>query len=668
MISGRQVSASSTAELRALFRRDRFLAHRKLFAHRHEYPFAPFHKDIVLDFWSPERFFIDLGFRECGKTTLVEEALAIAACEGAFRNCIIVGAKESLAAELLTNVKAELDNNDELIGLYGDQRGDTWTQTKITLRGGYCIQAIGRDQSLRGTKHRDWRPDLVVINDFEDDEEILTPEGRRRTLRWILRVLLPACDRSRRKIRIYDTVRDPESVPMMLIKRSHWPHRLIPISYLGEDGEERSSWPGHPTLTTAWIAAERANYFAHGEGDIWGREYMMEAESQADRTFQTDMIKVEPRTRTFEAVYAMIDPARTVRASSATTGWAVWSWVRNRLIIWEAGAKRLMPDEIVDLAFRINREWSPVEIGVEQDGLNEWLSQPIRARMLTDGALPYRAVSAPRGKIDFIRGLQPYFASGEAILAADMPDLRDQLLGFPTGRIDAPNALAYALTLKPGRLIYEGWNPAAHVSPARPLWGKPVYLAANATRTALAAAAVQLADDRTLLLGDWVQEGEPDEALESVVREASMAVGGARLTLICAQHHWEQYRNVGLVQTARRLGIDARPGGDAMRGREFLRREMGRMTAAGPALGVSPDAGWTLRALAGGYSLPLRHGRVAEEPEPNLYRTLMEAVEALAGLLAWGVEDFSDDEQNFVYDADGRRYRSLLPARMQMRH
>jgi len=58
----------------------------------------------------------------------------------------------------------------------------------------------------------------------------------------------------------------------------------------------------------------------------------------------------------------MIDPARIVRRTSATTGWAVWSWVRNRLIVWEAGATQLMPDEIVDLVFRLNRNYAPVEV------------------------------------------------------------------------------------------------------------------------------------------------------------------------------------------------------------------------------------------------------------------------------------------------------------------
>jgi hypothetical protein len=658
-------------EIRREVKRHRFRAHERLFPHRHEYPFAPFHRDLVSDFWSSHEFYIDFGFRECGKTTLVEEAIAMAACQGAFRNCLIIGANEDLAAELLMNVKSELENNQALISLYGEMFGDTWGATKITLRDGRCVQSRGVGQRMRGTIHGIYRPDLVVINDFEDDDAVLSPAGRKTAMRWVLKVLLPACDRARRKIRIYDTVRDPESTPMMLHKEAGWPARFIPISYLDEAGEEQSSWPEHPTLTREWLVKERALYARLGELDIWEREYMVNPATQADRTFTSDMIKVEPVPRTWQAVYAMIDPARTVKRTSATTGWAVWSWVKSRLIVWEADAKHMLPDEIVELAFRLNQKFSPVWLGIEENGLNEWLNQPIRAEMAKRAqSIPYRPVSAPRGKIDFIRGLQPFFAGGECVLAAEMPELRKQLMSFPTGAIDAPNALAYALSpdLKPGRLIYDGWNGFAHISTDGPRFGRPIYLAANATRSLLAAALLQLVDGRTRVFQDWVVEGDPGQSLERVCREASWRSDGQRLTMLVGRQHWDQYNNVGLIQAARQINIECRASVDAARGREQIRKDLSVMAPDGPLFAVAPEASWTLNALAGGYCRPLRQTtRLAEEPEPGPYRVLMEGIEAACGLFAWGWGEDEIDERasNVVIDERGRRYRSALPARMR---
>jgi hypothetical protein len=647
-------------ELLGLIRRDRFAAHTVLFRHRHEYPFATFHRDLVEDFWAPEWAVIDLGFRECGKTTLVEEGITIAALEGGFRNCLIIGAKEELAAELLTNIKSELENN-ELIGeIWGPVRGDTWTNTKITFRDGRCIQARGVGQTMRGTQHRNMRPDLVVVNDFEDDEEVLTPEGRRKTMRWFLKILLPACDRARRRVRIYDTVRDADSVPMMLIKQQRWKHRFVPICYTDEAGEERSSWPGHPTLTEKWIATERRMYASMGAMDIFEREYMCSATSQADRVFTAEMVKPQAVEHTFQGKWAMIDPARSVRRSAAFTGWAVWSWEKHRLIVWEAGAKHMLPDEIVDLAFRLNREHAPVEIGVEEDGLNEWLLQPIRMRVAREGAVPYKAFRAPRSKLDFIRGLQPFFSSGMVALAGEMPELRDQLLSFPTGRIDALNALAYALLLRPGRLVYEGFNPNVHIRPLEAgVGGSPLYLAANALRSMVVAVLVQVVSGRIECLADWVVEGDPGEATESVVRSASMFAGRG-LTAIAGPRHFDQWQNVGLIQSFREMGVRVQPGAAPDAGRAVLRRGFESTRGGEPEFIASPDAVWTLRALAGGYATPFRDGRLADGPEDNRYRVLMEGLESLAGLFQWGMDEEKD--RNYAFDQiTGRRYLSILP-------
>jgi hypothetical protein len=642
------------------YRRNRWRAHEELFLHRHENSSPPAHREIVDCLWSPEPRAVLLAFRGSGKSTRIEEYVTLSACERLFRNCIIVGSSEARAAERLAAVSNELKTNDVMRWLYDDLVGPVWTQTKLQLTTGFCIQAMGRDQDIRGIKHLDWRPDLVVVDDFEDKDNAQTPEGRRRTLRWFLSELLPACD-PRRRVRVLATPLDAESVPMVLIRkpRPAWPLLSIPIVYRDQDGDEQPTWPERFSLD--WVAQERADYEALGEPDVWEREYMVNATSAASRVFQPEMIRVERIEHTFQSKWAMIDPARTVRRTSAFTGWAVWSWERHRLIVWEAGAQHLMPDQIVDLVFRLNRDHQPVEVGIEEDGLNEWLLQPIRARMVADGGIPYRAVKAPRGKLDFIRGLQPFFAAGEVVLSSEMPELRDQLLAFPTGRIDAPNALAYALQLRPGRLIYENWNANAHIQPIDFPTGN-LYLAANATREMVAGIMVAVDDGRIRVLGDWIVEGDPGEAAENLVRSASMSAGG-NLTVIVGPRHFDQWHNVGFVAALRNIGVQCRPGGPAEGGRAVLRRALERTRGGAPEFSVAPEAHWTLRALSGGYTRPFRNGRLAEEAEDNRYRVLIEGLENLAGLWQWGVEE--ERERNFAYDAAGKPYLSILPASRQ---
>ena len=103
--------------------------------------------------------------------------------------------------------------------------------------------------------------------------------------------------------------------------------------------------------------------------------------------FTASMLRIEPTTRSWEATFAFIDPARTVNDRSSATGWAVWSWVGNRLIVWNGGAELWRPDEIISHIFRLASAYAPVVIGVERDGLEEFILQPLRHEQLRRGQL-----------------------------------------------------------------------------------------------------------------------------------------------------------------------------------------------------------------------------------------------------------------------------------------
>ena len=38
------------------------------------------------------------------------------------------------------------------------------------------VKARGRGQRLRGLKHKQWRPDLVILDDLENDVNVRNPE------------------------------------------------------------------------------------------------------------------------------------------------------------------------------------------------------------------------------------------------------------------------------------------------------------------------------------------------------------------------------------------------------------------------------------------------------------------------------------------------------------
>jgi hypothetical protein len=368
--------------------------------------------------------------------------------------------------------------------------------------------------------------------------------------------------------------------------------------------------------------------------------------------------------RTWQAVYAMVDPARTANEkTSATTGWAVWSWAPGgKLIVWEMGGAFLKPSEIIDLMFRINETYGPVEIGFEQDGLNEWALQPIREAQSKRGAVPIRPMRAPRGKLDFIKGLQSFFAARTVVFAgaqASFSVATCQFLSFPRGRIDAPNALAFASLLRPGEPVYPDFSPASVFEGQDVIKWQPVWLAMHADGARVAAALCQDARGVVRVLADWAFDGVPADTAAAIVREAARLAGGP-VKLVVPPVHFDKFRNIGLVQALQRAGA-ATPtcGAPPVRGRAEVQALLQRQIRGLPALQVSSAARRTLNGFVGGYARAILPGNhVAAEASEGLYKVLMEGLEAFVGSISF-VED-DDTSGNFKYTADGRRYRSAL--------
>jgi hypothetical protein len=327
-------------------------------------------------------------------------------------------------------------------------------------------------------------------------------------------------------------------------------------------------------------------------------------------------------------------------------------------MVWDAYGPKWKPDEIIADMFRVDELYAPVTIGVERDGLEEFILQPLRQEQVRRAyAIPIRPMKAPKGKLDFIRGMQPFFKAGEVIFAKDLPELRAQLLGFPTGAIDIPNALAYALILRPGQPIYEGFS---YLNVAEEIYKLPrqtMYLAVNATQMYTTAVLVQVNDGVFNVLWDAVREGDPGAVLAGIVADAGLE-GGQRPRLYGSPEHFGNYDTVGLRGAARKIPVDLSQGGLGLDGRDEIRGLLRRQIRSGPALKVSQKARWTLNGFAGGYcKTVMKNGMISEFADEGPYKTLLEGLESFASLLKMG--HLGEDQPiNWATTSDGRRYIS----------
>lgn len=633
---------------------DPVLSHETFFAHRHPQRTAPFQREIIQDWHSADPWLLDMVFRGGAKSTIAEEAICLKALFRKIHNYLIIGSSSDRACERLAAIRHELEQNELLAETFGDPRGHTWGDDELVLSNGVRLLALGRGQSLRGVKYLDRRPDGVFIDDIETRADVRTPEARKAILDWVLTDLIPALDITCAHARCAATPLDPEALPFQL-ERAGWKVKRYPVEYLDERGHRRATWPDRVPLLE--VDKIKASFERTGSLREYNMEYMVTAEAPGEKTFKKEMFRVEATVRTWQNVYTFHDPARTVTRNSATTGFAAWSWIGPRMVVWEMWGKKLMPDQIIASMFEAHDAFRPAVMGVEEDGLNQFLLQPIRQEQVKRGiTLPYRAFKAPPGKMDFIRGLQPFFNAREIIFAKDMPEAMSQFLSFPTGLIDIPNALAYALKMRPGAPIYEGFSGRHVGEDMAPSAGRTSWLCLNAKPSLVTAMLVQMVDGALRIYCDWVREGDPGEVLADIVKEANTEAG-RQVRLVAGGQHFERYTNFGLKQAAQRLTLELRKGATEGAGRQVIRDLLEREIKAMPALMVDRNAVWTANAFAGGYSRALlKQGMLADWAEENQYRVLMEGLESFMALSRLSSPEEQDDGMAYDFTASGQRY------------
>lgn len=89
----------------------------------------------------------------------------------------------------------ELEENEAIREDFGDLVGTkVWRNDVLLTASDIKIEAIGSGKKIRGRKHRNWRPDLFVLDDIENDENVRTPEQRKKLQNWFFKAVSKAGD------------------------------------------------------------------------------------------------------------------------------------------------------------------------------------------------------------------------------------------------------------------------------------------------------------------------------------------------------------------------------------------------------------------------------------------------------------------------------------------
>ena len=129
---------------------------------------------------------------------------------------------ESQAALFLGTFKQELQENTELIELFGIKKNDkglvqfskdTEADIIVDCEDGHKFRIIakGAEQKLRGLIWNGSRPDIIMCDDMENDELVMNKDRREKMRKWFKGALLP-CRSDSGVVRMVGTILHADSL------------------------------------------------------------------------------------------------------------------------------------------------------------------------------------------------------------------------------------------------------------------------------------------------------------------------------------------------------------------------------------------------------------------------------------------------------------------------
>ncbi|MHA1401742.1 MAG: phage terminase large subunit [Candidatus Heimdallarchaeaceae archaeon] len=231
-----------------------------------------------------------VAFRGSGKSTLITLSYVIWSILGKQQKkfVLILGHTMYQAKIYMKNIKEELETNELLQADLGPfQEENEWQAFSLVIPNYNArITCASYEQGIRGLRHRQYRPDLIICDDVEDLESVKTLESRDKTYNWLTGEVIPAGDQNTKLIVVGNLLHEDSLI--MRIKKNIADKTFNGIfrAYPFIDDNKNITWPGK-FPTEKEINDERQKI---GSESAWQREYMLRIIPDTERVIYPEWI------------------------------------------------------------------------------------------------------------------------------------------------------------------------------------------------------------------------------------------------------------------------------------------------------------------------------------------------------------------------------------------
>lgn len=436
-------------------------------------------------------------------TTFTFKGTLHAVCFGYKYYPILLSDSSDQATSFLDAIRIELEENEAIREDFGELKGRVWKTEVLITSTGIKIEAIGSGKKIRGRKHKNWRPDLLVLDDIENDELVRTPEQRRKLSDWFWKAVSKAGDTYTDIIYI-GTLLHYDSLLANILKNPGYKSRKYQavISF----AKQQDLWDKWTHIYTDLDNESRQQdalqFFENNkaemlegtkvlwEGKLGYYDLMVMKVSEGEASFNSELqnepinpddclfsnewlqyyneAEIDFREKRFRFI-GFVDPSLGKNKKADTSAIIVLAKDNKTgyLYVLVADIERRKPDKIIrdviELEKRLRRDYGKGhwKLGCETNQFQAFFKDQMAVASAREGLyLPLEEVNQSINKVMRIETLQPDIKNGYIKFNPRHRKLLEQLLQFPmAANDDGPDALEGARTMaKKKRSIADGWR------------------------------------------------------------------------------------------------------------------------------------------------------------------------------------------------------------------
>lgn len=402
---------------------------------------------------------------------------------------VLLSDTSSQAEEFLSNIRNEIESNTRLIGDFGKLVGETWKADDIITKNQVRVLALGARKKIRGRRFNNKRPDLIIGDDIENDENTVNPEQRKKNANWFFKAVSKAGN-MQTDIIVIGTIIHYDSLLSTLLNNPVYQAKVFRAVKKFSESPLWLEWEEIYLRMTdddkkLEINPARQFYLDHEEEMLAGVEVLWptgqpyynlmemrltEGPASFDSEYQNNPINPEdclfqeewftyfdePDWDNYEAFFCGVDPSMGKTAKSDPSA-IVWLGKHSQgyLDVISASIERRHPDQILNDIFSSaselikNHGATPISaVGIESVQFQEYFRDTVNTESRKRGFyLPVVSTDNQTSKKEIrIQTLQPLVKNGIIRFNRQQRKLLEQMRFYPLAdHDDGPDALEMAV-------------------------------------------------------------------------------------------------------------------------------------------------------------------------------------------------------------------------------